>query len=78
MSLFQYKLAGRRSFLASLALGLGLLSGCGKGQAETTKEAENAPPQVPVVALRTTDQRLYHEHVADIQAERNVEVRAKV
>jgi RND family efflux transporter MFP subunit len=61
-----------------MALGLVLLSGCGKGQAETTKEAADAPPQVPVVALRTTDQRLYHEHVADIQAERNVEVRAKV
>jgi membrane fusion protein (multidrug efflux system) len=63
--------------LASLAASL-LLSGCGKGQAETTSEAADAPPQVPVVALRTTDQRLYHEHVADIQAERNVEVRAKV
>jgi membrane fusion protein (multidrug efflux system) len=63
--------------LASLAASL-LLSGCGKGQAETTKETADAPPQVPVVALRTTDQRLYHEHVADIQAERNVEVRAKV
>ena len=77
MSLFQYKLAVRSTVLGSLAAGL-LLSGCGKGQAETTKEAEDAPPQVPVVALRTTDQRLYHEHVADIQAERNVEVRAKV
>jgi RND family efflux transporter MFP subunit len=78
VSLFQYKVAGHGTILASLAASLLLLSGCGKGQAETTKEAEDAPPQVPVVALRTTDQRLYHEHVADIQAERNVEVRAKV
>jgi membrane fusion protein (multidrug efflux system) len=64
--------------LFGLGASLLLASGCGKGQAETTKEATDAPPQVPVVALRTTDQRLYHEHVADIQAERNVEVRAKV
>jgi RND family efflux transporter MFP subunit len=78
VSLFQYKVAGHSTILASLATSLLLLSGCGKGQAETTKEAEDAPPQVPVVALSTTDQRLYHEHVADIQAERNVEVRAKV
>jgi RND family efflux transporter MFP subunit len=78
VSLFQYKVAGHSTILASLAASLLLLSGCGKGQAETTKEAEDAPPQVPVVALSTTDQRLYHEHVADIQAERNVEVRAKV
>ncbi|RZL14220.1 MAG: efflux RND transporter periplasmic adaptor subunit [Hymenobacter sp.] len=67
----------RSSALVAVAGGL-LLSGCGKGEAETAKETEDAPPQVPVVALRTTDQRLYHEHVADIQAERNVEVRAKV
>jgi RND family efflux transporter MFP subunit len=77
VSLFQYKVAGRTSLLASLAASL-LLSGCGEGQAETTKEAADAPPQVPVVALSTTNQRLYHEHVADIQAKRNVEVRAKV
>jgi RND family efflux transporter MFP subunit len=78
VSLFQYKPAGRNSILASLAAGLLLLSSCGKGDDETAKKEEDAPPQVPVVALRTTDQRLYHEHVADIQAERNVEVRAKV
>ncbi|TPG63011.1 efflux RND transporter periplasmic adaptor subunit [Hymenobacter nivis] len=65
-----------RPFALAAAAGGLLLSGCGKGQAETAKA--DAAPQVPVVALRTTDQRLYHEHVADIQAERNVEVRAKV
>ena len=78
MSLFQNKPAGNRTALAALAAGLLLLSGCGKSDAETTKKEEDAPPQVPVVALRTTDQRLFHEHVADIQAERNVELRAKV
>ncbi|RYY10069.1 MAG: biotin/lipoyl-binding protein, partial [Cytophagaceae bacterium] len=80
VSLFQDKLAVRGTILGSLAAGLLLLSSCGKGEseAEAAKEAADAPPQVPVVALRTTDQRLYHEHVADIQAERNVEVRAKV
>ena len=67
----------RTSALVAVAGGL-LLSGCGKDEAETAKETADAPPQVPVVALHTTDQRLYHEHVADIQAERNVEVRAKV
>jgi membrane fusion protein (multidrug efflux system) len=78
VSLFQNKPAGNRTALAALAAGLLLLSGCGKSDAETTKKEEDAPPQVPVVALRTTDQRLFHEHVADIQAERNVEMRAKV
>jgi len=78
VSLFQNKPAGNRTALAALAAGLLLLSGCGKSDAETTKKEEDAPPQVPVVALRTTDQRLFHEHVADIQAERNVELRAKV
>jgi membrane fusion protein (multidrug efflux system) len=67
----------RTSALVAVAGGL-LLSSCGKDEAETAAETKDAPPQVPVVALRTTDQRLYHEHVADIQAERNVEVRAKV
>jgi RND family efflux transporter MFP subunit len=78
VSLFHHSTVGRRVALLSLGASLILATGCGKGKAEATKEAENAPPQVPVVALRTTDQRLYHEHVADIQAERNVEVRAKV
>jgi len=64
--------------LFGLGAGLLLATSCGKGQAETAKAAETALPQVPVVLLRTTDLRLYHEHVADIQAERNVEVRAKV
>jgi len=77
VSIFHYRATNRYAILSSLAVSL-LLAGCGKGEAEATKEAEAAPPQVPVVVLRTTDQRLYHEHVADIQAERNVEVRAKV
>jgi len=62
--------------LVAVAGGL-LLSGCGKGEADSAKVADSAP-QVPVVALHTTAQRLFNEHVADIQAERNVEVRAKV
>jgi len=73
-SLFR-RVPSRLSALVAVAGGL-LLSGCGKDQAETTKA--NSAPQVPVVALHTTAQRLFNEHVADIQAERNVEVRAKV
>ena len=73
-SLFR-RAPSRLSALVAVAGGL-LLSGCGKDQAETTKA--NSAPQVPVVALHTTAQRLFNEHVADIQAERNVEVRAKV
>ena len=77
MSVFHYLTVGRSFKLLGFGASLLLATSCGKGQAETPKEAEDAP-QVPVVALRTADQRLYHEYVADIQAERNVEVRAKV
>ncbi|RYY18394.1 MAG: efflux RND transporter periplasmic adaptor subunit [Cytophagaceae bacterium] len=76
--LFRYSTVGHRFTWLSLVASLFVATSCGRGQAETPKEAADAPPQVPVLALRTTDQRLYHEHVADIQAERNVEVRAKV
>ncbi|SNC64848.1 membrane fusion protein, multidrug efflux system [Hymenobacter gelipurpurascens] len=57
-------------------LGLGL-SGCGaNSQAENTKP--EAPPTLPVAQLVARDTVLSHEYVADIQAVRNVEIRARV
>ena len=66
--------AGRLSVLAGL-LALGL-SGCSAdGKSKTTAEA---PPELPVVTLKTSEQELFHDYVADVQAARNVEVRAQV
>ena len=66
-----------RSFLTSILLtaaGAGL-SGC---SAKAEKEPAEALAQVPVVTLKNSEQELFHDYVADIQAVRNVEVRAQV
>jgi multidrug efflux system membrane fusion protein len=55
-----------------LALGLG---GC---SAKAEKDTVEAPPVVPVVTLKTSEQQLHRDYVADVQAVRNVEVRAQV
>ncbi|GAB3860867.1 efflux RND transporter periplasmic adaptor subunit [Hymenobacter terrigena] len=71
----------RRSFLPSFALtaAAGLLaaglSGC---SAKAKKDTAEVPPEVPVVTLKTSSQSLHRDYVADIQAVRNVEVRAQV
>lgn len=59
------------------ALLLGGLSGCSADGKDTATTAE-APPTLPVTTLRTTEQELFREYVADVQAVRNVEVRAQV
>ncbi|MBH8570373.1 efflux RND transporter periplasmic adaptor subunit [Microvirga sp. STS02] len=51
------------------------LSGC---SAKAEKDTVEAPPEVPVVTLKTSSQSLHRDYVADIQAVRNVEVRAQV
>ena len=68
----------RRSFLHFFALtaATGLLaSGC---TAKAEKDTAVAPPEVPVVTLKTSTQTLHRDYVADVQAVRNVEVRAQV
>jgi multidrug efflux system membrane fusion protein len=67
-----------RAFLASLLLAgatAGGLSGC---SAKAEKDTAEAPPIVPVVTLKTSSQELHRDYVADVQAVRNVEVRAQV
>jgi len=51
------------------------LSGC---SAKAEKDTAEAPPVVPVVTLKTSEQQLHRDYVADVQAVRNVEVRAQV
>ncbi|QJX49339.1 efflux RND transporter periplasmic adaptor subunit [Hymenobacter taeanensis] len=59
-------------------LGLGL-SGCGTDtQANTATLAKDAPPTLPVTQLNARDTILSHDYVADIQAVRNVEIRARL
>ncbi|AMR29874.1 efflux transporter periplasmic adaptor subunit [Hymenobacter psoromatis] len=53
----------------------GVLSGC---SAKAEKDTAEAPPIVPVVTLKTSSQELHRDYVADVQAVRNVEVRAQV
>ena len=61
------------ALLAVLTAGLSACSVDGK------PSGPPAPPEVlPVVALKTTEQELFHDYVADVQAVRNVEVRAQV
>ncbi|NML65711.1 efflux RND transporter periplasmic adaptor subunit [Hymenobacter sp. RP-2-7] len=73
-----------RPRLASPALSLLLASALGLGLAACTAKAEKdnskaeAPPTLPVLTLTTSEQELFHDYVADIQAIRNVEVRAQV
>lgn len=46
--------------------------------AKAEKDTTEAPPVVPVVTLKTSSQELHRNYVADVQAVRNVEVRAQV
>ncbi|WP_241502144.1 hypothetical protein [Hymenobacter glacialis] len=61
------------ALLAALVAGL---SGCSV-DGKTPGEAA-APDVLPVVVLKPADQQLFHNYVADVQAVRNVEVRAQV
>jgi membrane fusion protein, multidrug efflux system len=59
------------------------LSGCGEKSLATTPEKDvptstAAPLTIPVLALATRDTVLLREYVADVQAARNVEIRARV
>ena len=57
-------------------LALGLLGSCsadGKNPAQAP-----ALDELPVVTLKTSERELFHDYVADVQAVRNVEVRAQV
>ncbi|MBF9221257.1 efflux RND transporter periplasmic adaptor subunit [Hymenobacter ruricola] len=68
-----------RTYLPLLLLGgSALLAGCGQGQAEASAEVAEAPQALPVMRLSPHDTVLTREYVADIQAVRNVEVRARV
>ena len=60
---------------AGLASLLAALGGC---SAKAEKDTAEAPPPVPVVTLQTSSQTLHRDYVADVQAVRNVEVRAQV
>ena len=70
-----------RSFIRPtiLALAAGLLAtGLGSCAAKAEKETAEALTEVPVVTLKISAQELHHDYVADVQAVRNVEVRAQV
>lgn len=70
-----------RSFLHALtpAVAAGLLAAAlGGCTAKAEQDTAEAPPEVPVVTLKTSSQSLHRDYVADIQAVRNVEVRAQV
>ncbi|MDQ2770855.1 MAG: efflux RND transporter periplasmic adaptor subunit [Bacteroidota bacterium] len=58
-------------------LGGSALSGCGSGEANTPNK-DDQPLELPVVRLVAHDTVLTREYVAEIQAERNVELRARV
>jgi membrane fusion protein (multidrug efflux system) len=59
--------------------GSALLAGCGQGKADVVSAEASAPSvALPVMRLTTRDTVLTREYVADIQAVRNVEVRARV
>ncbi|MBF9239433.1 efflux RND transporter periplasmic adaptor subunit [Hymenobacter sp. BT683] len=65
--------------LTLLIGGSTLLTGCGQGQADASAAtAAEAPQALPVMRLVPRDTVLTREYVADIQAVRNVEVRARV
>lgn len=57
--------------------GSALLAGCGQGKAEAETEAAPAVA-LPVMRLAPHDTVLTREYVADVQAVRNVELRARV
>lgn len=64
-----------RFILMSAGLAGIIFSGCGGKEIQNN---EVASLSIPVVRLTTTDTILQHEYVADIQASKNVEIRAKV
>jgi membrane fusion protein (multidrug efflux system) len=64
------------SWLLAGALGLGLAACTAKAEKDNSKA--EAPPTLPVLTLKTSAQELFHDYVADVQAIRNVEVRAQV
>ncbi|MEL5993306.1 efflux RND transporter periplasmic adaptor subunit [Hymenobacter segetis] len=71
----------RRSFLPSFALtavAALLSSGLSGCSAKAEKDTAEVLVEVPVVTLKTSNQTLHRDYVADIQAARNVEVRAQV
>ena len=71
----------RRSFVPSFALtavAALLASGLSSCSAKAEKETAEVLVEVPVVTLKTSSQALHRDYVADIQAVRNVEVRAQV
>ncbi|GAB3638512.1 efflux RND transporter periplasmic adaptor subunit [Hymenobacter arcticus] len=71
----------RRSFFRPFALtaAAGLLAaGLASCSAKAEKDTAEAPPVVPVVTLQTSSQQLHRDYVVDVQAVRNVEVRAQV
>ncbi|MDB5270057.1 MAG: efflux transporter periplasmic adaptor subunit [Hymenobacter sp.] len=69
----------RRSFLPSFTLAAALLAGSLSGcSARAEKDTVEVLAEVPVVTLKTSSQALHRDYVADIQAVRNVEVRAQV
>jgi len=70
----------RTTCLPLLLAGSALLIGCGQGAADTPGDgaAAEEPLALPVVRLVAHDTVLTREYVADIQAVRNVELRARV
>lgn len=66
-----------RPFALAAAAGL-LAAGLAGCSAKAEKDTTEAPPVVPVVTLKISSQELHRDYVADVQAVRNVEVRAQV
>ena len=68
----------RRRWLGVLAVALAAgLGGC-SADGKSRNQAAEALDALPVVTLKTSEQELFHDYVADVQAVRNVEVRAQV
>ena len=55
---------------------IGLFSRCSEGQPATASSAD--PPTLPVTSIEARDTVIYRSYVADVQAVRNVELRARV
>ena len=66
-----------RPFALTAAAGL-LAVGLGSCSAQAEKDTAEVLVTVPVVTLKISQQQLHHDYVADVQAVRNVEVRAQV
>lgn len=60
-----------------LIISSALLFSCGNST-EMTHPADNKPVLIPVVRLAPVDTTIYQEYVADIQASKNVEIRARI